>query len=367
MFPAGSVRPASATLKAGPQSLAPSAEALAQPKWGTCSTIEIPMLPTTARRACCSTRSTSEAGDRHQAVLQDPQSSAGQHCKIIADREGATFEALKQATEDGNVRQAHDGRRATTTPRRSQRIFRRLDDGTIFPAASLEGRQLRPSLDLDDAKRQCARLSSAIVETLFFPGQGVVKSRTQCTEQGSARWLPKPTDVVATFMHAWPIRIVDNGGGGYKGMCACCGGSGWPVADVVGFVLPDGLADIWPGEYSRQHAGDGTITPELQGQPAEAFVQRRHLSSARCRCSTGTSGIRCSGFWSRSAFGHFTRRAARPVHGCVAVLQVVLRSADRTLPAGAATGLGAADPDDLRHPPMTARSSCCSWSRSRSW
>jgi taurine transport system permease protein len=34
---------------------------------------------------------------------------------------------------------------------------------------------------------------------LFFPAGDIVKSRTQCTEQGPGRWLPKPTDVVATF------------------------------------------------------------------------------------------------------------------------------------------------------------------------
>ena len=52
--------------------------------------------------------------------------------------------------------------------------------------------------DLDDAKGE-AKGGLGIVDALFFPGDGVVKSRTQCTEQGSGRWLPKPTDVVATF------------------------------------------------------------------------------------------------------------------------------------------------------------------------
>jgi taurine transport system permease protein len=36
-----------------------------------------------------------------------------------------------------------------------------------------------------------------------------------------------------------------------------------PVADVVGFFVPDWIADIWPGEYAR-HGADGTITPNFK-------------------------------------------------------------------------------------------------------
>jgi len=44
-----------------------------------------------------------------------------------------------------------------------------------------------------------------------------------------------------------------------------------PVADVVGFLLPDGIADMWPGDYAR-HASDGNITPNFKDNLL-SFVQ----------------------------------------------------------------------------------------------
>ncbi len=53
-----------------------------------------------------------------------------------------------------------------------------------------------------------------IVEALFFPGDGIVKSRTP-HRAGSGRWLPKPSDVIATFATLANPDL--DGGGGYKG------------------------------------------------------------------------------------------------------------------------------------------------------
>ena len=65
-----------------------------------------------------------------------------------------------------------------------ERIFKRIDDATIFPSEVMYGvdravGQLFRAVD--DAKG-----GLGFVESLFFPGTGIVKSRTQCTEQGPA-------------------------------------------------------------------------------------------------------------------------------------------------------------------------------------
>ena len=133
------------------------------------------------------------------------------------------------------------------------RIFKRLDDGLIFPAKSLDTINAAIT-DLAAAKDE-AKGSLTLIDAIFFPGKGVVKSKTQCTEQGSARWLPKPTDVVATFGALANPNVED--GGGYRGFPLLW----WkwlPVADVIGFLFPDWIADAWPGEYAR-HGADGSI------------------------------------------------------------------------------------------------------------
>ena len=79
------------------------------------------------------------------------------------------------------------------------RIFKRIDDGKIFPASVMAGMQSSVQKMLDQV--EVAKGGLSYIETLFFPGGDIIKSRTQCTEQGPGRWLPKPTDVVATFLH----------------------------------------------------------------------------------------------------------------------------------------------------------------------
>ena len=105
-----------------------------------------------------------------------------------------------------------------------------------------------------------AKGSLSVVESLFFPGDGVVKSRTQCTEQGSGRWLPKPTDVIATFSTLAKPDL--ESGGGYKGTTLLW----WkwlPIADVVAFLIPDGLVDMLPGSYGT-HGDSGEFKPNYK-------------------------------------------------------------------------------------------------------
>jgi len=96
----------------------------------------------------------------------------------------------------------------------------------------------------DSVKSQIASLR--VIDALFLPGEGVVKSRTLCVEQGSSRWLPKPTDVVAKFALLANPNLEN--GGGYKGTVLFW----WKwleIADVVDFLVPDGLVDMLPGDY----------------------------------------------------------------------------------------------------------------------
>ncbi len=248
-------------LLAGPVGLVPTEEALAQPKWGVTHT-EIPVLPMTAKgvlfdnMAIMAAELTSEFVKIRNHI---PTNDA-----LIANIK-ERVEALKAANKAADVDEATAQTRNAYV-KAVERIFKRLDDGLIFPATSLEGINTAIA-NLNNAKDD-ARGALSFVDAVFFPGKGVVKSKTQCTEQGSARWLPKPTDVVATFGQLANPNV--DGGGGYRGFPLLW----WkwlPVGNVVGFVVPDWIADAWPGEYVR-HGDAGKIDPKFKDKLL-AFAQ----------------------------------------------------------------------------------------------
>lgn len=250
-----------ATLKQGSAGMEVSAEALAQPKWGT-TFVEIPILPTTPKGVMFD-RVSVEAAEVASDFLKI-RNHLPENDRLIADTK-ARIAALKEVNKNGDFDEAQAEARDNYL-KSVDRIFKRLDDGTIFPAATLAG--VNSAIADLDAARDDAKGSLGLIDALFFPGPGVVKSKTQCTEQGSARWLPKPTDVVGTFA-TLANPDLDNGGG-YRGEVLLW----WdwrPIGELVGFFVPDFIADAWPGEYAS-HNADGTITPKFKDKLL-TFVQ----------------------------------------------------------------------------------------------
>ncbi len=242
-----------ATLKQGYDNYIPSAEALAQPKWGVENT-EIGLLPKTSRGVMYDTVSVAAAEIATDFVKQR---NMPEQAKQLIEVTKGRIDALKEANKTfSGAEEALVQRKAYV--KSVERIFRRLDDGTIFPSASLQGiNQAISSLyqAIDGAKG-----SVGFIEAVFMRGGGIVKSKTLCVEQGSARWLPKPTDVIAKFgMLANPD--LENGGG-YKGTTLLW----WKwleISSIVDFLLPDGLVDILPGSYGL-HGPDGKFQPTFK-------------------------------------------------------------------------------------------------------
>ena len=240
-------------LNQGYAGMQPTAEALAQPKWGT-GELEVALLPMTPR------------GVLFDLISQDVVPIADQFLKIrnLSPEMQATIAStaaiLKELKDAGPELQLDE---ELTKDRKAyikavERIFKRIDDANIFPSEVMQGVDAAvATLFVAVAE---AKGGLGVAEALFFPGSGIIKSRTQCTEQGSGRWLPKPTDVVATFASLANPDL--ESGGGYKGTTLLW----WKwlnIADVVGFLIPDGLVDILPGTYGT-HGPDGDFKPHYK-------------------------------------------------------------------------------------------------------
>lgn len=227
--------------------LTPPSEAAKLPRWGVDNT-EIALMPKTAQGVMYNIVATQAAEVSGDFVkLRHMPASAQQ----LVDQTKRIITRLKDANK------AYNGSEADLKTRKDyvkavERIFKRLDDGTIFPSQTLESINSSVAALYSDIDQSKGWLG--LKQALFMPAGGVVKSKTLCVEQGAARWLPKPSDVVAKF--ALLANPDLDSGGGYKGTTLLW----WKwleIADVVAFLIPDGLIDILPGSYGTHDETGG--------------------------------------------------------------------------------------------------------------
>ena len=77
------------------------------------------------------------------------------------------------------------------------------------------------------------------IDIILFPAGTIVASGPQCSEAGPGRWLPKPSDTFRIFGEMLKPSV------GYK-MIPMLWYEMMGVNRVVGFILPDWIADIIP-------------------------------------------------------------------------------------------------------------------------
>ncbi len=232
----------------GPQDPAEHARALAQPAWGETS-VELPPLPMTER---------GRIFDAASRVMDEISRDYG-----TIKNTGPTITARLQALQARykNFRIDRNGDANTVAKREAllkqiDKIFKRIDDGNIFPPAmTLVVEEALIALDKEQKNQQG---SLRLINALAMPGGEILAGNQACSEQGSGRWLPKPSDTLRTFLRMAHPDI------GYKGIPLL-----WykqkPIAEMIGFVLPDWIADLVPGEYPR-HDDSGQISSNFKGK-----------------------------------------------------------------------------------------------------
>ena len=245
----------------GPVDEAEHATALAQPAWGETS-VELPPLPLTDR------------GRIFAAASLVLESITDDYTAIRNN--GPAITALLEATRTRYKNFSPDERgEASTIVQRAEflkqidKIYKRIDDGRVFPPAFTQ--PVEAALIALDAEQKRLQGSLRYIDALAMPGGKILAGNQACSEQGSGRWLPKPSDTLRTFVRMAHPEV------GYKGVPLL-----WykmkPISEMIGFVVPDWTADLVPGEYPR-HDNVGGISANFKGKVYN-FVTGNYKSPA---------------------------------------------------------------------------------------
>ena len=135
------------------------------------------------------------------------------------------------------------------------KITRRIEFASIYPPNALNKMQ-KAIIEFEDLQKS-EQGNLRLIDLLLFPAGTIVSSGTSCSEQGSGRWLPKPSDTLNKFI------LMSKPSVGYKNIPLL-----WidmmDVSKIVGFILPDWIADVLPGDYPI-HSSDGVVKQNFKG------------------------------------------------------------------------------------------------------
>ena len=137
-----------------------------------------------------------------------------------------------------------------------KKLVRRIEYASIFPPKTLD--ELEKAIRSFDKVQKKEQGNLKTIDVLLFPAGTIVASGPQCSEAGPGRWLPKPSDTFRIFGEMLKPSV------GYK-MIPMLWYEMMGVNKIVGFILPDWIADIIPGKYPV-HNQDGTVDPNFKSK-----------------------------------------------------------------------------------------------------
>ena len=145
---------------------------------------------------------------------------------------------------------------ASTLAKDIVKIARRIEFASIYPPTTLNS--MKDAIIEFDEVQKDQQGGLRLIDIILFPAGTIVASGPSCSEQGSGRWLPKPSDTFNKFI------LMSKPSVGYKNIPLL-----WidmmDVSKIIGFILPDWIADILPGEYPI-HTKDGTVKQNFKGK-----------------------------------------------------------------------------------------------------
>ena len=210
------------------------------------NTIEIPFIPKTKRGLKF------QAAATELNLISDEFFELRNHNKQYA----SALEKLKKEIKDYRTSLGSSEEISSSFAKDVLKIARRIEYASIFPPNTLKDMQAS-IINFDNVQKK-EQGSLRWVDILLFPSGTIISSGPSCSEQGSGRWLPKPSDTLNKF------TLMLNPNVGYKQIPLI-----WyemmDVSKIIGFLIPDWFADILPGEYPV-HNEKGEVKPNFKSK-----------------------------------------------------------------------------------------------------
>jgi len=194
------------------------------------NTVEIPSIPKTKRGLKFQTAA------KELTLISDEFFELRNHNEQYSSK----LENLKKDIKDFRSGLSSSEEISSSLAKDILKIARRIEYASIFPPSTLI--EMQASIENFDEVLKKEQGGLRWIDVFLFPSGTIISSGPSCSEQGSGRWLPKPSDTVNKF------ALMLNPDIGFKQIPLI-----WykmmDVSKIVGFLLPDWIADILPGEY----------------------------------------------------------------------------------------------------------------------
>ncbi len=209
------------------------------------NTLEVPLVPATSRGLKFHTAA------QELNLISDEFFKLRNHNPQFKSR----IKELKEEIKSYRKNLSDSEEVASTYAKNIVKIARRIEFASIYPPNSLDKMQAA-IVKFDNAQKK-EQGGLRLIDIFLFPAGTIVASGPSCSEQGSGRWLPKPSDTFNKFI------LMSKPSVGYKDIPLL-----WiqmvDVSKMIGFILPDWIADVLPGEYPV-HTKDGIVKQNFKG------------------------------------------------------------------------------------------------------
>ena len=121
-----------------------------------------------------------------------------------------------------------------------KKLGQRIEYESVFPPKALD--EMEKSIREFDVVQKNEQGNLIYIDMFLFPAGTIVSSGPTCAEDGPGRWLPKPSDTFRIFGDLLKPSV------GFK-MIPMIWYEMMGVNRIVGFMLPDWIADLMPGKY----------------------------------------------------------------------------------------------------------------------